>query len=154
MTPLPACSACLQAFNRSTTKFWVRTSDVSTVKRIIIENMPVFVFNKASLHAHPSGIRTCMGGATGGSQPASQPPSQPACQAFDPDCSEAPSPLHCPPQLQLQENYSGDAQLVNSVYFDNDSLELYHGRLDKRPGAIALRIRCAAGSWPLLVTAR
>lgn len=36
----------LQAFNRSTTKYWVRTSDVSTVKRIIIENMPVFVFNK------------------------------------------------------------------------------------------------------------
>jgi SPX domain protein involved in polyphosphate accumulation/uncharacterized membrane protein YidH (DUF202 family) len=74
-----------QAFKRSTTKYWVRTSDVSTVKRIIIENMPVFVFNA--------------------------------------------------------ENYSGDAQLVNSVYFDNDSLELYHGRLDKRPGAIALRIR-------------
>ena len=42
-----------------------------------------------------------------------------------------------------KENYSGDAQLVNSVYFDNDSLELYHGRLDKKPGAIALRIRCA-----------
>ena len=74
-----------QAFNRSTTKFWVRTSDVSAVKKIIIENMPVFVFNA--------------------------------------------------------ENYSGDAQLVNSVYFDNDILELYHGRLDKKPGAIALRIR-------------
>lgn len=29
-----------QAFKRSTTKYWVRTSDVSTVKRIIIENMP------------------------------------------------------------------------------------------------------------------
>lgn len=43
-----------------------------------------------------------------------------------------------------QENYSGDAQLVNSVYFDNDSLELYHGRLDKKPGAIALRVRWVA----------
>lgn len=31
----------MQAFKRSTTKYWVRTSDVSTVKRIIIENMPV-----------------------------------------------------------------------------------------------------------------
>jgi len=30
---------------------------------------------------------------------------------------------------------------VNSVYFDNSSMELYHGRLDKRPNAIALRIR-------------
>lgn len=36
----------VQAFKRSTTKYWVRTSDVSTVKRTIIENMPVFVFNK------------------------------------------------------------------------------------------------------------
>ncbi|PSC73528.1 ABC transporter C family member 2 isoform A [Micractinium conductrix] len=83
-----------QAFNRSTTKYWVRTSDVSTVKRIIIENMPVFVFNK--------------------------------------------------------ENYSGDAQLVNSVYFDNDSLELYHGRLDKKPGAIALRVRWYGPGEPRL----
>eukprot|EP00887_Chlorella_sp_A99_P007155 scaffold2.g7155.t1 len=73
------------AFSRTTTKWWIRTADVSAVKRIIIENMPVFVFNP--------------------------------------------------------ENYSGDAQLINSVYFDNDSLELYHGRLDKKPGAIALRIR-------------
>jgi SPX domain protein involved in polyphosphate accumulation len=28
-----------------------------------------------------------------------------------------------------------------AVYLDNSSLELYHGRLDKRPNAIALRIR-------------
>ena len=35
-----------------------------------------------------------------------------------------------------------DYQLVNSVYLDNSSMELYHGRLDKRPNAIAVRIRC------------
>jgi uncharacterized membrane protein YidH (DUF202 family) len=40
-----------------------------------------------------------------------------------------------------RDNFAGDAQLINSVYFDNDSLELYHGRLDKKPNAIALRIR-------------
>ncbi len=34
-------------------------------------------------------------------------------------------------------------QLINSVYLDNSNLELYHGRLDKKPGAIALRIRWA-----------
>ena len=34
-----------------------------------------------------------------------------------------------------------DSQLINSVYLDNSSLELYHGRLDKRPNALALRIR-------------
>jgi hypothetical protein len=43
---LLCCPAVPQAFKRSTTKYWVRTGDVSTVKRIIIENMPVFVFNK------------------------------------------------------------------------------------------------------------
>ena len=53
-------------------------------------------------------------------------------------------PTPSPPQSPPQENYSGDAQLVNSVYFDNDSLELYHGRLDKKPGAIAMRVRCVA----------
>ena len=42
-------------------------------------------------------------------------------------------------------DYAGDAQLVNSVYLDNSSLELYHGRLDKRPNAIAVRIRWVAG---------
>ena len=36
-----------------------------------------------------------------------------------------------------------DSQLINSVYLDNSSMELYHGRLDKRPNAIAVRIRCA-----------
>lgn len=30
---------------------------------------------------------------------------------------------------------------TDSVYLDNDQLELYHGRLDKSPGAIALRLR-------------
>lgn len=83
-----------QAFSRSTTKWWIRTADVSAVKRIIIENMPVFVFNP--------------------------------------------------------ENYSGDAQLVNSVYFDNDSMELYHGRLDKKPGALAIRVRWYGPNDPKL----
>uniref|UniRef100_A0A383VD06 SPX domain-containing protein n=1 Tax=Tetradesmus obliquus TaxID=3088 RepID=A0A383VD06_TETOB len=40
-----------------------------------------------------------------------------------------------------KHDFSGDAQLINSVYFDNENLELYHGRLDKKPNAIALRIR-------------
>ena len=80
-----AAGGSAQAFKRSTTKYWIKTDDVTTVKSIIIENMPVFVFNP--------------------------------------------------------ENYTGDSQLVNSVYFDNESLELYHGRLDKKPGALAIRVR-------------
>jgi SPX domain protein involved in polyphosphate accumulation len=43
----------------------------------------------------------------------------------------------------LQKTMAGDidSQLVNSVYLDNYAMELYHGRLDKNPGAIALRFR-------------
>ena len=70
---------------RSTTKYWVRTTDVSTVKHHILQHLPVFQFNT--------------------------------------------------------EEDGQDSQLINSVYMDNTSMELYHGRLDKRPNAIALRIR-------------
>jgi uncharacterized membrane protein YidH (DUF202 family) len=44
-----------------------------------------------------------------------------------------------------------DSQLVNSVYLDNTSMELYHGRLDKTPGAIALRMRWYGTGTPEIV---
>lgn len=47
---------------------------------------------------------------------------------------------HLPVFLQ-KGMHDTDAQLVNSVYLDNRALELYHGRLDKSPGAQALRMR-------------
>ena len=43
------------------------------------------------------------------------------------------------------------APLTDSVYLDNDQLELYHGRLDKSPGAIALRLRWYGAGDPRLV---
>ena len=73
---------------RSTTKYWVRTADVSTVKHHILQHLPVFQYN-------------------------------------------------------VGDEDQQDSQLINSVYMDNSSMELYHGRLDKRPNAIALRIRSA-----------
>jgi SPX domain protein involved in polyphosphate accumulation len=48
---------------------------------------------------------------------------------------------HLPVFQHDKDNFAGDAQLINSVYFDNENLELYHGRLDKKPNAIAVRIR-------------
>eukprot|EP00956_Cyclotella_meneghiniana_P043464 scaffold271512_cov106-Cyclotella_meneghiniana.AAC.1 len=83
-----------QSFLRSTTKYWVRTEDVSKVKYAVLKHLPVF----------------------------------------------------------LQKTMAGesDSQLVNSVYFDNDQLELYHGRLDKTPGAIAFRIRWYGSGDPQL----
>ena len=54
------------------------------------------------------------------------------------------------------ERFPHDAQLINSVYLDNSLLELYHGRLDKRPDAIAMRIRWCAPlekwAWSACVT--
>ena len=80
---------------RSTTKYWVRTSDVSIVKHFVLQHLPVFQFDT--------------------------------------------------------DKFSGDAQLVNSVYLDNANMELYHGRLDKRPGAIALRMRWYGNGYPQTV---
>ena len=74
-----------QSFLRSTTKYWVKTEDVSRVKYAILKHLPLF--------------------------------------------------------LQKTSTGDSDSQFTNSVYLDNDSLELYHGRLDKTPGAIALRLR-------------
>jgi SPX domain protein involved in polyphosphate accumulation len=44
-----------------------------------------------------------------------------------------------------------DSQLTNSVYLDNDQLELYHQRLDKSPGALALRLRWYGTGDPKVV---
>mmetsp|Transcript_5442 Transcript_5442/g.12397 ORF Transcript_5442/g.12397 Transcript_5442/m.12397 type:complete len:755 (-) Transcript_5442:123-2387(-) len=84
-----------QSFSRSTTKYWVRTEDVSKVKYAILKHLPVF--------------------------------------------------------LQKTSTGDSDSQLTNSVYFDNDQLELYHGRLDKSPGAIAFRLRWYGSGDPQLV---
>jgi SPX domain protein involved in polyphosphate accumulation len=74
-----------QSFTRTTTKYWVKTEDVSRVKYAVLRHLPVF--------------------------------------------------------LQKTSTGESDSQFTNSVYLDNDQLELYHGRLDKTPGAIALRLR-------------
>jgi SPX domain protein involved in polyphosphate accumulation len=84
-----------QSFLRSTTKYWVKTEDVSRVKYAILRHLPVF--------------------------------------------------------LQKTSTGESDSQFTNSVYLDNDQLELYHGRLDKTPGAIALRLRWYGPGDPKLV---
>jgi SPX domain protein involved in polyphosphate accumulation len=48
---------------------------------------------------------------------------------------------HLPVFLQKTMEGETDSQLINSVYLDNYPMELYKGRLDKTPGAIALRFR-------------
>ena len=40
----------------------------------------------------------------------------------------------------------GNTELVNVVYLDNMTLELYHRLLDKHPNATTYRITCAVGS--------
>lgn len=58
---------------------------------------------------------------------------------------------HC---LQTEDENGPDNQLINSVYLDNSSMELYHGRLDKKPNALAIRIRSSLPSPPLQTTCR
>lgn len=58
---------------------------------------------------------------------------------------------HLPVFLQDTMAGQSDSQLVNSVYLDNAAMELYHGRLDKTPGAIALRFRWYGTGTPELV---
>jgi SPX domain protein involved in polyphosphate accumulation len=58
---------------------------------------------------------------------------------------------HLPVFLQNTMAGESDSQLVNSVYLDNTSMELYHGRLDKTPGAIALRFRWYGTGTPDVV---
>jgi SPX domain protein involved in polyphosphate accumulation len=84
-----------QSFLRSTTKYWVKTEDVSRVKYAVLRHLPVF--------------------------------------------------------LQKTSTGESDSQFTNSVYLDNDQLELYHGRLDKTPGAIALRLRWYGPEDPKIV---
>jgi len=84
-----------QSFLRQTTKYWVKTEDVSRVKYYILRHLPVF--------------------------------------------------------LQKTSTGESDSQFTNSVYLDNDQLELYHGRLDKSPGAIALRLRWYGNGNPKMV---
>mmetsp|Transcript_29232 Transcript_29232/g.94304 ORF Transcript_29232/g.94304 Transcript_29232/m.94304 type:complete len:754 (-) Transcript_29232:525-2786(-) len=49
------------------------------------------------------------------------------------------------------EKSKKDSQLVNSVYLDSSTLELYHQRLEKSPGACALRLRWYGTGEPTLV---
>lgn len=58
---------------------------------------------------------------------------------------------HLPVFLQKTMAGETDSQLVNSVYLDNTQMELYHGRLDKTAGAIALRYRWYGTGTPEIV---
>ena len=82
-------------FVRKTTKYWIRTPDISRLKHTVLQHLPVFQINLDSLH--------------------------------------------------------GDSQLTNSVYLDNDRMELYHARLEKHPHAIAIRLRWYDTGMPKVV---
>ncbi len=44
-----------------------------------------------------------------------------------------------------QNGMGGNTELVNVVYLDNMTLELYHRLLDKHPNATTYRITCVGG---------
>jgi SPX domain protein involved in polyphosphate accumulation len=53
-------------------------------------------------------------------------------------------------QLNLDQLH-GDSQMTNSVYLDNDEMELYQARLTKAPHAICIRLRWYDSDEPKLV---
>lgn len=55
---------------------------------------------------------------------------------------------HLPVLLQSDMGGETDSQLTTSIYLDNYAMELYKGRLDKTPGAIALRLRWYGNKSP------
>ena len=55
------------------------------------------------------------------------------------------------PLYQFNQDLEGDSQLCNSVYLDNASKELYNGRIDKTPQALAVRLRWYDTGEPSLV---
>ena len=57
-------------------------------------------------------------------------------------------PVFLQNDMKLNDDFPTDSQLVNSVYVDNSAMELYHGRLDKTAGAIALRMRWYGTGMP------
>ncbi len=47
-----------QGFVRSTTKYWVRTTDISAVKHHILQHLPVFQYNEGSVRCPPVPLKT------------------------------------------------------------------------------------------------
>lgn len=43
------------------------------------------------------------------------------------------------------KNYESEDSAISSIYFDNEDLELYLGRLEKTEGAEAIRLRWYGG---------
>lgn len=154
---------CVQGFVRSTTKYWVRAEDVSVVKYHILQvrghsttqhdtlrgtaciqhsiaqHSPSFCF--AFFCCRLVNDRTSYKGVeidVASGVIVRKRRSKHQCVLV---CL-CPSLLQHLPVFQFdKDDFAGDAQLINSVYFDNENLELYHGRLDKKPNAIAARIR-------------
>ncbi|KAL0092830.1 vacuolar transporter chaperone complex subunit [Phycomyces blakesleeanus] len=78
------------AFIRNTTKYWVHPDNILKLKLIILQHLPVLVFN----------------------------PNKEFCQ---------------------------EDSAITSIYFDNEDMDLYMGRLEKSEGAEAIRMRWYGG---------
>lgn len=123
-----------QGFVRSTTKYWVRTADVSAVKHHILQQLPVFQYSA------PEGAGAVDAGDAQlvNSVRAFLPPFFLRVQRTKTGRQRENEKL-----TQLSSHFlsPSTSKLLHQAYLDNSSMELYHGRLDKRPGAIAVRIR-------------
>ena len=160
-TELPDGSA-----GRRARRYWIKMGDVTTVKHLLMQHLPVMQLDQASpgrrappgagsrlrLQKHAS-ASSAHAGAGWRSAPPPPGARRQAEARSAPGARRRCLPAHvlanaAPMLPRAQSDAAGDAVLVNSVYLDNSSLELYHARLDKRPGAIALRMRCSRAAPP------
>lgn len=81
-----AAGGTTQNFVRQTTKYWVHPDNITELKLIILQHLPVLVFNP-------------------------------------------------------NKEFEADDSAITSIYFDNEDMDLYYGRLLKTEGAEAIRIR-------------
>ncbi|VEU20751.1 DEKNAAC101625 [Brettanomyces naardenensis] len=81
-----AAGGTTQNFVRQTTKYWVHPDNITELKLIILQHLPVLVFNP-------------------------------------------------------NKDWEADDSAITSIYFDNENMDLYYGRLLKTEGAEAIRIR-------------
>jgi SPX domain protein involved in polyphosphate accumulation len=52
------------------------------------------------------------------------------------------------PVFQENKDVVGDAQIINTIFLDNSSLELYHAQLDKRPNATSICLKWTGNQTP------
>lgn len=145
-----------QSFVRSTTKYWVRTEDVSRVKYAVLRHLPVFL-QKTSTGESDSQLTNSVYFDNDQLGEYIPPPRAPRARLRPVFASRPLAPyarrVFVVPFFLVLIPPSTDAanRARPAPPRAVDPSELYHGRLDKTPGAIAYRLRWYGAGDPKTV---